>query len=86
MTSVNILEIVATGTMVVGIIGVLWTRRDGKGMGLRVIQFTALVTVLPIILILALEKMISTDVIGTLLGAIVGYVLSGISAESKADS
>lgn len=85
MTSLYIVEIIAAVTMVTGILGILVTRRN-KGIGIRVIQFSAVVLVLPIILILAIEKLISTDVVGTLLGAIVGYVLSGIATESKADS
>ncbi len=75
MTAKNAVEIVSVGVMAVAMCAILWTRRE-RGIGWRVIQFTAVSLALPTILILSLEGSISSEVTGTLLGAIVGYFFS----------
>ena len=45
------------------------------------IQFLAVVFVVPAIIILALEGVLGTESTAALLGAIVGYVLSGIGKD-----
>jgi len=52
----------------------------GKSLGARVIQFISVVMVLPVILILSLQGILKPDAVGTLIGALVGYLLSGIAS------
>ena len=79
MTAKFLLEIVAASVMVVGLIGIFVERWHSKrGIGVRIIQFLAVVLVVPIVFVLALEKILSSETVGTLLGAVVGYILSGI--------
>jgi hypothetical protein len=74
------IEIILVGIMFLGLIGIFHNRiKLKKGIGVRVIQFTTILLLLPTILILALEELLNLDVVATLLGAIVGYVLAGIS-------
>src|SRR5687768_12789561 len=61
------------------------TTKEGKiykgkvgGIGARVIQFTCISLIIPCIIILALEKILQGETIATILGGLVGYVLSGI--------
>jgi hypothetical protein len=50
-------------------------------LGIRTIQFTAIVFVLPMLVILGLTNALGRETIGTLLGVIVGYILSGFGKE-----
>ena len=51
---------------------------DSKGLGVRFIQILAVIMIPPTILILALEGMLKGEGIGTALGVLMGYTLSGI--------
>lgn len=51
-----------------------------KGIGVRMIQLIALLVLVPAIVILALECRLTGEGTGTILGAIVGYALGGITA------
>lgn len=76
-------ELIAALTVPVCFIAVIVHRMKREmGMGYRAIQFLALGAVLPIITILALEKVIDAGVVGTLFGTVVGYVFS-TSAQPK---
>ncbi len=67
--------------MAVGLIGTLYHRIHlGFGIGDRAIQLVGICLVIPSILILGLEDKITKENIGTILGAIIGYVLSGIGS------
>ena len=84
LTSKAIVEVAAALIMVGG----LWAifaerRRSNRGIGVRVIQLAVVVILLPSILILALEKVLEPQATATLLGAIVGYVLSGIGKDER---
>ena len=65
------------------------TDKDGKvregprGIGARMLQLIALVILVPVIAILALEGTLSMELTGTLLGGIAGYALSGISGDES---
>lgn len=81
----QIMELTAGTVMLVGILGALFVqlRLLGKkktdwGFDARAIQFVAVVLVIPSILILALEKILTTETTATLIGALTGYLLSGI--------
>ena len=60
------------------------TKPDGTveerawGIGVRMIQLIAILLLIPVIVILGLEEVLSKEGIGTLLGTIVGYALGGI--------
>lgn len=54
-----------------------------RGLGVRIIQFLAIVYILPAIVILRLFDKISSDAVMTLLGAIIGFVLSNIKEFSN---
>jgi hypothetical protein len=77
-------EIIAALTVPISIISVVWHRvKREMGMGIRAIQFLALGVLLPVILILGLEKVIEAGTVGTLLGAIVGYLFANIAKDSS---
>jgi len=56
-----------------------------RGIGVRVIQFLAVAFLLPAIVILSLEGKLGNESTGTLLGAIVGYILSGIGKDEPSE-
>src|ERR1700689_1043228 len=77
----NILEIIAWSGAVLFLALILINRtKDGnhKGIGARIIQLCVVVLIFPTILILGLEKVLTGETLGTLLGGVMGYVLSGI--------
>ena len=53
--------------------------RDNKGIGVRFIQGLALLLIVPCIAILALEGKLTGEGTGTVIGAVVGFSLSGIA-------
>ncbi len=70
-------EIIAAATVPVSFVAVVWHRvRSEMGMGYRSLQFLAVGVVLPIALILGLEKVVEGGAISTLLGAVVAYLFS----------
>lgn len=79
--TVDAKAIVEIGLVVLMILFVilLFRYRQGNGIGERIIQFTCITFLIPAILILGLEKIMQGDTIGTLLGAIGGYILSSMS-------
>ncbi len=48
----------------------------------KVIQFLTIAFMLPLLLILGLTNSLGRDTIGTLLGVIVGYILSGFGKDN----
>jgi len=73
------LDAMLVGVMVVGIVGTLVHRIHlDYGLGDRTIQLVGICLIIPTVLILGLEDKIDKQNIGTILGAIVGYVLAGI--------
>jgi hypothetical protein len=79
MKTSDIIELICAGLMVVGILGVMIHRfKTGMGLGARVIQFVAVVLIVPSIVILSLERVLTPETTATLFGAITGYLLSGI--------
>ncbi len=77
-------ELLLALTIPVGVGGVMWHRiAGGKGLSARSIQFVAVVMLVPAIVILAMEKILEAATIGTLIGSLTGYLLSGISNYDK---
>lgn len=79
-------EAILVGTSLVGVLVFLITRwQQKKGIGVRAIQFTALLLLVPLATLLALRGIIGSEAIATLFGAIAGYVLATIGETDKAD-
>lgn len=77
-------ELIAALVMFLGLIGTFFIRiRLKKGIGLRAIQFMAIVLLVPVVLILALENALTGETIAALLGAVAGYTLSGIGEDES---
>jgi hypothetical protein len=73
------IELIVALIMVISLGGVLFERiKYRKSIGIRTIQFMAIAFIFPVIIILALEGVLSAETIGTLIGTVIGYVLSGI--------
>ena len=70
-----IIELGAGLVMVGGTIAVFAERFiHKKAIGIRVIQILSLILIAPLILILALERILNTETISALLGAMIGYI------------
>lgn len=70
-----------------GLVGVFVNRLHLKrGLGIRIIQFLAVAFILPTIVILSLEGVLESQASATLLGTIIGYVLSGIGKDEPSTS
>ncbi|HYA86060.1 MAG TPA: hypothetical protein VEI57_03205 [Nitrospirota bacterium] len=50
-------------------------------IGMKTIQFLAIVFILPLMLALGVMNILGRETIGTILGVVVGYVLSGFGKE-----
>jgi len=76
----SIIELIAVAMWPVGIGLIFWQRywSGTKGLGARIIQLTAVIMLFPTIVILGLEKILDAATLGTLIGGLVGYVLSGV--------
>lgn len=74
----DIVDLVAIAMLPIGFVGIMWQRRSsGKPIDAAAVQFIAVVFLLPLILILALEKVLDGMTVGTLIGAFTGYLLAG---------
>ena len=79
MTTREYIELGAMLIMALVVIGIFLERLiSGRGLGARVIQFLAVGLIVPIILILALEEKLAPETTATIIGALIGYLLSGI--------
>lgn len=78
----NIRECLEFGALLIMglvVIGVFLQRIvSGKGIGARVIQLLAVGLIIPTILILALEDKLASETTATIIGGLIGYLLSGI--------
>jgi len=61
------------------------TTTKGKvgGFGARIIQLTCVSLIIPTLVILSLENVIKGETVATIIGGLIGYVLSGISNYDK---
>jgi hypothetical protein len=69
----TVIELIAVSTILAGPICVIVERIMSKGIGARAIQFCAVVMLIPTIILLALETVLDTAAVGTLIGALTGY-------------
>jgi len=76
----------------IGIIGVLimagglgglfyLITKQNAVIGTKAIQFLAIVLVLPLLLVLGVTNVLGRETIGTIIGTVIGFVLSGFSKE-----
>lgn len=65
--------------------GNITTTTKGKvgGFGARIIQLTCVTLIIPTVIILSLENIIKGETVATIIGGLIGYVLSGISNYDK---
>jgi hypothetical protein len=77
-------SLVVAGTMFIGVWGIVSNRlKTGKGIGLRIIQFSVVVMTVPAIIILGIHNKLEAATLGTLLGALIGYVLANLGKDEK---
>jgi hypothetical protein len=55
--------------------------KQNATLGVKTIQFLAIVFILPLLLVLGVMNVLGRETIGTILGVVVGYVLSGFGKE-----
>jgi hypothetical protein len=55
--------------------------KQNMAIGIKTIQFLAVAFVLPLVLVLGILNVLGRETIGTIIGTIVGYVLSGAGKE-----
>ena len=80
MNITQCVELILASIMFLAIIAIFYNRhKQNKGIGARIIQFTGILLIVPLIGILALEKILEPQTVGTIIGALLGYLLSGIS-------
>ena len=75
------IEIIAALTIPIAIGAVMYQRYQGGGGGsisLRTLQVLAIAVLTQLILILGLERVLEPSAVGALIGALLGYLLSGI--------
>lgn len=76
------IELFAVLIMAGGLGGIFYLIiKQNAVIGLKTIQFIAIVFILPMLLILGLEGSIGRETLSVLLGAIVGFLLSGSGKE-----
>lgn len=74
-----VVEVVAALIMLGGVGGILYGVLKGSlAFSARTIQFMTIACVLPVTLILSLERTLGNEGTAAIIGTIVGYVLSGI--------
>ena len=74
--------IIAALIMAGGVGGIFYLIiKQNAVIGNKTIQFLTIVLVLPLVLILGIFNVLRADTIGTIIGVIIGYVLTGFMKE-----
>lgn len=74
-----ILSYILASAIPLAVTGVLLQRLiEGRGIGVRAIQFVAATSISPIIAILALSNIIDGHTVSALFGALIGYLFANI--------
>ncbi len=87
MTPVEIIQIICASVIPIAVVGYIFNRytstrengTKGLGIGVRGIQFIAVASFIPGIIILALANKVDSSTIAALIGAMIGYLFSNIS-------
>jgi len=76
------IAIIGTLIMAGGLGGIYYLIiKQSATLGMKTIQFLAIVFILPLMLVLGIMNVLGRETIGTILGVVVGYVLSGFGKE-----
>lgn len=77
------ISLIAALIMAGGLYGIFYlVVKQNATLGIRTIHFLSIVFVLPLLIILGIYNILHAETIGTIVGVIVGYVLSGQWKES----
>lgn len=83
MTIQNHLELIeiilGAAIFAVPVLVVLQRLFAGKGIGVRSIQFVAVATVVPAVVILAMQGLMQGETVAAILAGLVGYLLGNVS-------
>jgi len=80
------MEVIAALVMVVGLVGTFLIRwRLKRGIGRRAIHAMTIILVVPATMILALEGVLNSQTVAAILGAAVGYGLSGAGGKDTSE-
>ena len=80
------IKLVVAATPLVGLVGIFsYSIINKKLFMARSIQLIGIVLIIPAISLLSLDGKLEGATVGTLIGAIAGYLLSGISNYDKTD-
>jgi xanthine/uracil permease len=87
MTAANYLVQIIVSLAIPLSLVVVWANRakTEKGIGVRTVQFVAAGTVMPTIIILALNGKIGGETSAALIGAFIGYLFANISNFDKSN-
>ncbi len=78
------IEIIAALTIPLAIAAIMYQRgQQGGAISIRTIQIMAIAVMAPLILILGLERVLEPSAVGALIGALLGYLLSGIGNDKN---
>lgn len=78
------IAVIGAVIMAAGLAGVLHLIiKQQMAINTRLIQFLTIAFVLPLMLVLGIMNTLGRETIGTLLGVVVGYVLSGFGKEKE---
>lgn len=58
---------------------VIQRMRSGKGIGVRAIQFVAVATVVPAVVLLAMQGLMQGETVAAILSGVTGYLLGNVS-------
>ena len=77
------ISVISLLIMAGGLYGIFYlVVKQNATIGVKTIQFLAVVFMLPLLIILGVNNVLRTETIGTLLGVLAGWVLSGAWKES----
>ena len=85
MTPKEIIELICgLGVVLAPAAVMLYRIKTGSvGFSLHVIQFCALAMIVPALVIFALEDKLQPGTLGTIIGGLIGYVLSGLAKDEQ---
>jgi hypothetical protein len=73
------IEIIAALTIALAVGAIMYRQfQQGGAVSIRTIQLLTIAVMAPLILILGLERVLEPSAVGALIGALLGYLLSGI--------
>ncbi|MFA5073659.1 MAG: hypothetical protein WC539_07160 [Nitrospirota bacterium] len=78
------ISIIAALIMAGGLYGIFYlVIKQNATLGTKATQFLAIVFILPLLLILGIHNVLGRETISTILGVVVGYILTGNWKESS---